>query len=79
MASENGASNWLHVLRPTKYVCNSSELKFPNTLHLRYKNEPRKLPKTWAYGLDFTIAHALHFHEGGYTHLRHNEISDTHA
>ena len=46
---------------------------------LRYTWEARNTPVTCPYGKEFGLTHALHCTNGGYTHLRHNEIRDVFA
>ena len=55
---------------------NLNKSEFRDRLHLRYANEPQKLPKTCPCSHGFTIAHALHCPEGGCTNFRYNKSRD---
>ena len=79
IASQKGASNWLSVLTLKKNNFSLNRSEFKDGLHLRYRWEPANTPHTCPFGQPFTLTCSLHCPEGGYTHLRHNEIRDTFA
>ena len=75
LASGKGASPWLNALLIKRYNLNLTRSKFFDGLDVGTRTLASKLPvrKT------FSISHALHCAEGGYTHERHDTIHDTFA
>ena len=79
LALQKGASNWLSVLPLKRYNFYLIKSEFKDGLHPRYGWEPPNNPHTSPCGPPFTLTHFLHCRNGGYTHLRHNEIRDAFA
>ena len=79
LASEKRASNWLAALPLQRYGFNLTKAEFKDGVALRYGWQPKNLPPVCSCGDPFTVAHSLHCANGGYNHIRHNEINDTFA
>ena len=79
LASEKGASSWLDALPLTRYGFSLTKTEFRDGLAIRYGWEPKNTPASCPCGKRFNLAHELHCAKVGYTHMRHNETSDTFA
>ena len=78
-ASEKGASSWLNTLPLSDYKFDLNKRDFRDAIHLRYNWEPKGLPLKCSCQNDFSLTHALHCPNGGYTIVRHNAIRDVFA
>ena len=76
VASEKGATAWLHTrpLESQGYHLSSNE--FHDAVALRMAWTPADLPMTCQCGADYTVSHALSCQLGGFPIHRHNETRD---
>jgi len=76
VASEKGASSWLHTrpLESQGYYLSPNE--FRDAVALRMAWNPADLPKICQCGVDYTVTHALSCQLGGFPTHRHNETRD---
>ena len=79
LASEKGASSWLNALPLSKHGFDLTKTEFLDGIALRYTWELKNTPAICPHGKKFSLTHALHCANSGYTHLRHNEIRDVFA
>ena len=76
---EKGAFSWLAAIPLERYGFALTKSEFRDGLALRYGWEPKNLPAKCPCGEPFTVAHSLHYGEGGYTYMKHDEIRGTFA
>ena len=79
LAAEKGASNWLSVLLVAEHGFYLHKTASRDAICLRFGWRPDRLPEKCICGSSFTVEHALTCNHGGFSFLRHNEISDLSA
>ena len=79
LASDKGASSWLKALPLSKHGFYFKKTEFRDGIALRYTWEAKNTPAICPCGKKFSLTHALYCAEGGYTHLRHNELRNLFA
>ena len=77
LASEKGASIRLNALPLMRYHFDLTKSEFRDGIALRNCWYTVKMPSPFAFNENFTEAHALKFPKRGYTHMRHNELTDS--
>ena len=76
VASEKGATSWLHTRPLESQGYHLSPIEFHDAVALRMAWTPADLPSTCQCGADYTVSHALSCQLGGFPTHRHNEIRD---
>ena len=66
LATEKGTSNWLTVIPLKELDYNLNKKEFRDAIKLRYDWEITDTPMLCAYGVQFSVDHAMVFQRGGF-------------
>ena len=79
LATEKESSNWLTVIPLKELDYNLNKKEFRDAFKLRYDWEITDTPMICAYGVQFSVDHAMVCRRGGFIIQRHNELRDLEA
>ena len=74
--SEKGVSSWLNTLPLKEFGFTLSKQEFTDAILMRYQHPLKGLPRVCSCSKANSIDHALICPNGGYTHMRHNQVRD---
>ena len=73
---EKGASSWLNTLPLEEFGFTLNKQEFSDAILLRYQHPLKGVPRVCVCSKPNSIDHALVCPNGGYTHMRHNQVRD---
>ena len=79
LATEKGSSNWLTVIPLKKLDYNLNKKEFRDAINSRYDWEITDTPMICAFGVQFSVDHAMVCQRSGFVIQRHNELRDLEA
>ena len=79
LATEKGSSSWLTVIPLKELDYNLNKKEFRDAIILRYDWEITGTPMTCAYGVQFSVDHAMVCQRGGFLIQCHNKLHDLEA
>ena len=79
LATENGSSSWLTVIPLKELDYNLNKKEFRDAIMLRYDWEITDTPMTCAYGVQFSVNHAMVCQRGGFIIQCHKKLRDLEA